>query len=56
MDLFLKVIFYLLFIRHSVREIRKWEKESGKCWADLSSEEREDANKYLTNVKKLKSK
>ena len=39
--------------RHSVRDIRKWEKATGKCWANLSSEEREGANSAIAREKQF---
>lgn len=33
--------------RHSVRDVRRWEKDSGKVWASLTPEERELANKQI---------
>ena len=37
--------------RHSVRDVRKWEKQNGKKWSSLSPEEREVANKNITAMK-----
>lgn len=37
--------------RHSVRDVRKWEKQNGKTWSSLSPEEREVANKDITAMK-----
>jgi hypothetical protein len=37
--------------RHSVREVRAWERASGKMWASLSTEERQLANSEILAVK-----
>ena len=37
--------------RHSVRDVRKWEKLSGKLWANLKPEEREQANEDIGRMK-----
>ena len=37
--------------RHSVRDVRKWEKVSGKLWANLKPEEREAANDEIGRMK-----
>lgn len=37
--------------RHSVRDVRKWEKVNGKSWGSLTPEERESANKDITIMK-----
>ena len=37
--------------RHSVRDVRKWEKLNGKAWSSLSPEEREVANKQISALK-----
>lgn len=37
--------------RHSVRDVRKWEKINGKSWSSLSPEEREAANKDIACMK-----
>ena len=37
--------------RHSVRDVRKWEKISGKLWANLRPEEREAANADIAKLK-----
>jgi hypothetical protein len=37
--------------RHSVRDVRKWEKLNSKVWSSLSPEERETANKDITAMK-----
>jgi hypothetical protein len=37
--------------RHSVRDVRKWESMSGKLWANLRPEEREEANEQITKLK-----
>lgn len=37
--------------RHSVRDVRKWEKANGKVWSSLTPEEREVANKDITAMK-----
>ena len=41
--------------RHSVRDVRKWEKESGKSWQTLSPEEREVVNAEIGRMKKKAS-
>ena len=38
--------------RHSVRDVRKWEKESGKSWQSLNPEEREVVNAEIGRTKK----
>ena len=38
--------------RYSVREVRKWEKMSGKLWADLNPKEREEANAAIEQMKR----
>ena len=38
--------------RYSVREVRKWEKVSGKLWADLNPKEREEANAAIELMKR----
>jgi hypothetical protein len=37
--------------RHSVRDVRKWEKLSGKTWATLKPEERAAANDEIARMK-----
>jgi hypothetical protein len=37
--------------RHSVRDVRKWEKETGKTWANLLPADRELANKEIEIMK-----
>lgn len=37
--------------RHSVREVRKWEKLTGRDWSSLSSEERVLANHEISQLK-----
>lgn len=37
--------------RHSVRDVRKWEKQTGKIWANLSPEEREIVNRDISKQK-----
>ena len=37
--------------RHSVRDVRKWEKSSGKTWATLGPEDRETANAEIKSKK-----
>jgi hypothetical protein len=37
--------------RHSVRDVRKWEKLSGKLWSTLRPEEREVANAEISKLK-----
>ena len=37
--------------RHSVRDVRKWEKSSGKTWLSLKPEEREVVNAEIENMK-----
>ena len=39
--------------RHSVRDVRKWERKNLKVWSDLSHEEREMANSEISNEKKM---
>ena len=39
--------------RHSVRDVRKWEKSSGKTWSSLRPEEREVANAEIGRAKEL---
>jgi hypothetical protein len=39
--------------RHSVRDVRKWEKISGKEWATLSAEARIGANEEIMKMKKV---
>lgn len=39
--------------RHSVRDVRAWEKQSGKIWATLSTEDRESANQEILRMKAL---
>jgi hypothetical protein len=38
--------------RHSVRDVRKWEKISGKGWSVLTQEERISANEEILRMKK----
>lgn len=37
--------------KHSVRDVRKWEKLSGKAWCDLKPEEREKVNEEIEHLK-----
>jgi hypothetical protein len=37
---------------HSVRDVRNWERSTGRAWASLSAEERTHANKEITEMKK----
>jgi hypothetical protein len=37
--------------RHSVRDVRQWERETGKIWSQLKPEEREVANEEITRNK-----
>lgn len=37
--------------KHSVRDVRKWEKLSGKAWSDLKPEERERVNEEIEHLK-----
>jgi hypothetical protein len=37
--------------RHSVRDVRKWEKSTGKIWANLNASDREQANKEIEIMK-----
>ena len=39
--------------RHSVRDVRKWEKSSGKTWLSLRPEEREVVNAEIENMKNI---
>jgi predicted 2-oxoglutarate/Fe(II)-dependent dioxygenase YbiX len=39
--------------RHSVRDVRKWEKQTGKTWAKLNPEEREAANSDISRMKEF---
>lgn len=39
--------------RHSVRDVRKWEKSSGKTWSSLRPEEREVANAEIGRIKEI---
>ena len=38
--------------RHSVREVRFWEKQSGQVWSKLTAQERELANDEIAQLKK----
>ena len=38
--------------RHSVRDVRRWEKETGKIWANLNPQDREKANGDIDLYKK----
>jgi hypothetical protein len=37
--------------KHSIRDVRKWEKKNGKAWSDLKPEEREKVNQEITYLK-----
>lgn len=37
--------------RHSVRDVRRWEKISGKTWNELKPEDREKANEEISKMK-----
>jgi hypothetical protein len=37
--------------KHSVREVRKWEKITGKLWCELKPEERQAANDEIAHMK-----
>jgi hypothetical protein len=37
--------------KHSVRDVRKWEKMSGRLWSDLKPEEREKVNEEIGQLK-----
>jgi hypothetical protein len=37
--------------RHSVREVRQWEKITGKTWSSLKPDEREKANQEIADMK-----
>lgn len=37
--------------KHSVRDVRKWEKMSGRLWSDLKPEEREKVNEEIGQMK-----
>lgn len=39
--------------RHSVRDVRAWERSSGKVWATLSNDERETANSEILALKSM---
>jgi hypothetical protein len=39
--------------RHSVRDVRRWEKESGKIWSTLNPSDREIANKQISAYKTI---
>ena len=39
--------------RHSVRDVRKWEKSTGKIWSSLRPEEREVANAEIGKIKEV---
>lgn len=38
--------------RHSVREVRFWEKKTGRLWSKLSAQDRELVNDEITKIKK----
>lgn len=40
---------------HSVRDVRNWERSTGRAWASLTAEERSHANKEITEMKKAMS-
>lgn len=37
--------------RHSVRDVRKWERLTGKTWSSLKPDEREEANEHILKMK-----
>jgi hypothetical protein len=41
--------------RHSVRDIRKWERHSGQVWSSLKPDERGVVNEQISDMKKNKS-
>lgn len=40
--------------KHSVRDIRQWEKRTGKLWCNLKPQERELVNEEISNSRKLR--
>jgi hypothetical protein len=43
-------------MQHSVRDVRAWERSSGKVWAQLNPEQKEQANKEITEMVRAKAK
>lgn len=41
--------------RHSVRDVRRWERQEGRTWASLAPEEREQANADILRLKQAGS-
>jgi hypothetical protein len=39
--------------RHSVRDLRRWEKQNGRMWATMNPTEREQANREIEDMKRL---
>lgn len=39
--------------RHSMRDVRRWEQETGKTWSQLTPKERERANKAIDDTKRM---
>jgi hypothetical protein len=37
--------------RHSVRDVRKWERETGKQWAGMTAAQRQEANDEISRWK-----
>jgi len=39
--------------RHSMRDVRRWEQETGRTWSQLTPKERERANSAIDDTKRM---